>query len=82
MIVRAMLDEGVSFAEEWYSIFTFQYRRMEHCVHDNILFSGDSAHLVSPDAVHAALILLLANHIGDDAAVSEAIALAGRERQS
>ncbi len=46
--VRAMLGEDVEFTEEWYSIYTFQCRRMRRFVHDRVLFAGDSAHLVSP----------------------------------
>ena len=46
--VRAMLGPDVQFTEEWYSIYTFQCRRMKRFVHDRVLFAGDSAHLVSP----------------------------------
>ena len=46
--VRAMLGGGVEFEPEWYSIYTFQCRRMEHFVHGRVIFAGDSAHLVSP----------------------------------
>jgi len=46
--VRGMIGNDVEFAEEWYSIYTFQCRRMRHFVHDRIVFAGDSAHLVSP----------------------------------
>ena len=46
--VRAMLGDDVEFTEEWYSIYTFQCRRMSRFVHDRVLFAGDSAHLVSP----------------------------------
>ena len=46
--VRAMLGPDVQFTEEWYSIYTFQCRRMSRFVHDRVLFAGDSAHLVSP----------------------------------
>ncbi len=46
--VRAMLGDDVEFEQEWYSVYTFQCRRMARFVHGNILFAGDSAHLVSP----------------------------------
>ncbi|MEL1251113.1 FAD-dependent oxidoreductase [Aurantiacibacter gilvus] len=47
-LVRAMLGDDVEFEQEWYSVYTFQCRRMERFVHDRVLFAGDSAHLVSP----------------------------------
>ncbi|MGN1056677.1 MAG: FAD-dependent monooxygenase [Comamonas sp.] len=46
--VRAMLGDGVRYQEEWYSIYTFQCRRMREFVHGPVIFAGDSAHLVSP----------------------------------
>lgn len=46
--VRGMIGENIEFAEEWYSVYTFQCRRMRHFVHDRVIFAGDSAHLVSP----------------------------------
>jgi 3-(3-hydroxy-phenyl)propionate hydroxylase len=46
--VRALLGPGVDFEKEWYSVYTFQCRRMERFVHGRVLFAGDSAHLVSP----------------------------------
>ncbi len=46
--VRGMLGDDVEFSPEWYSVYTFQCRRMAHFVHGRILFAGDSAHLVSP----------------------------------
>lgn len=46
--VRAMLGDDIEFEEEWYSVYTFQCRRMRHFVHDRVIFAGDSAHLVSP----------------------------------
>ena len=46
--VRAMLGEDARFEEEWYSVYTFQCRRMEHFLHGRVIFAGDSAHLVSP----------------------------------
>jgi 3-(3-hydroxy-phenyl)propionate hydroxylase len=47
-LVRGMLGTDVAFEQEWYSIYTFQCRRMDHFVHGRVLFAGDSAHLVSP----------------------------------
>ena len=47
-LVRGMLGEHVEFTEEWYSVYTFQCRRMARFVHDRVIFAGDSAHLVSP----------------------------------
>ena len=46
--VRGMLGDEIEFAPEWYSIYTFQCRRMAKFVHGNVVFAGDSAHLVSP----------------------------------
>ena len=46
--VRAMLGDDIDFSEEWYSVYTFQCRRMARFVHDRVIFAGDSAHLVSP----------------------------------
>ncbi len=47
-LVRGMLGPDVAFEKEWYSIYTFQCRRMARFVHGNVIFAGDSAHLVSP----------------------------------
>lgn len=47
-LVRGMLGPDVVFEREWYSVYTFQCRRMEHFVHGRVVFAGDSAHLVSP----------------------------------
>lgn len=46
--VRGMLGEDVEFEPEWYSVYTFQCRRMARFVHNRVIFAGDSAHLVSP----------------------------------
>jgi 3-(3-hydroxy-phenyl)propionate hydroxylase len=46
--VRAMLGDDVIFEREWYSIYTFQCRRMSRFVHGPVIFAGDAAHLVSP----------------------------------
>ena len=47
-LVRAMLGEDIEFSEEWYSVYTFQCRRLQRFVHGRVIFAGDSAHLVSP----------------------------------
>lgn len=46
--VDAMLGEGVDYALEWTSIYTFQCRRMGKFRSGRVLFAGDSAHQVSP----------------------------------
>jgi 3-(3-hydroxy-phenyl)propionate hydroxylase len=46
--VRGMLGEDIVFTQEWYSVYTFQCRRMKNFVHGRVIFAGDSAHLVSP----------------------------------
>lgn len=46
--IRAMMGADIVFEKEWYSIYTFQCRRMERFVHGPVIFAGDSAHLVSP----------------------------------
>lgn len=46
--VRGLLGPNAEFSEEWYSVYTFQCRRMARFVHDRVIFVGDSAHLVSP----------------------------------
>ncbi|MDB5437695.1 MAG: monooxygenase FAD-binding protein [Caulobacteraceae bacterium] len=46
--VRGMLGDEVDFTPEWYSVYTFQCRRMASFVHGRVVFAGDSAHLVSP----------------------------------
>jgi 3-(3-hydroxy-phenyl)propionate hydroxylase len=33
---------------EWISLYKFQCRRMDRCVHGRVIFAGDSAHQVSP----------------------------------
>jgi 3-(3-hydroxy-phenyl)propionate hydroxylase len=43
-----MLGEDVAFEREWYSVYTFQCRRMARFVHGRVIFAGDAAHLVSP----------------------------------
>ncbi|MBP1848357.1 3-(3-hydroxy-phenyl)propionate hydroxylase [Rhizobium petrolearium] len=45
--IRAMLGD-VEFEQEWYSVYTFQCRRMGRFAHGRTIFAGDSAHLVSP----------------------------------
>ena len=46
--VRGMIGADAVFQEEWVSVYTFQCRRMRRFVHDQVVFLGDSAHLVSP----------------------------------
>jgi len=46
--VEGMIGSDIPYEEEWYSIYTFQCRRMARFVHDRVIFAGDSAHLVSP----------------------------------
>jgi 3-(3-hydroxy-phenyl)propionate hydroxylase len=46
--VKAMLGPDIAFEREWYSVYTFQCRRMARFVHGRVVFAGDSAHLVSP----------------------------------
>lgn len=47
-LIRGLLGEHAQFTPVWYSVYTFQCRRMERFVHDRVIFAGDSAHLVSP----------------------------------
>lgn len=47
-LVRGMLGPDTEFEQEWYSVYTFQCRRMARFVHGRVIFAGDSAHLVSP----------------------------------
>ncbi|MEM9384747.1 MAG: FAD-dependent monooxygenase [Pseudomonadota bacterium] len=47
-LVRGMLGEEIAFEPVWYSVYTFQCRRMNRFVHDRVIFAGDAAHLVSP----------------------------------
>lgn len=47
-LVRGMLGDDVRWEKEWYSVYTFQCRRMARFVHGRVIFAGDSAHLVSP----------------------------------
>ncbi|MEQ1688404.1 MAG: FAD-dependent monooxygenase, partial [Sphingopyxis sp.] len=47
-LVRGMLGPDVAYEPVWYSLYTFQCRRMERFVHGRVLFAGDAAHLVSP----------------------------------
>ncbi|GAB5458360.1 MAG: FAD-dependent oxidoreductase [Henriciella sp.] len=46
--IRGMLGDDIAYKEEWYSVYTFQCRRMASFVHGPVIFVGDSAHLVSP----------------------------------
>jgi len=47
-LICGMLGQHVEFCPEWYSIYTFECRRMARFVHGPVIFAGDSAHLVSP----------------------------------
>jgi 3-(3-hydroxy-phenyl)propionate hydroxylase len=47
-LIRGMMGDDCEFEREWYSVYTFQNRRMARFVHDRVIFAGDSAHLVSP----------------------------------
>ncbi|MEO0413114.1 MAG: FAD-dependent oxidoreductase [Pseudomonadota bacterium] len=47
-LVRGMFGSDIDFEEEWYSVYTFQCRRMARFVHGRVIFAGDAAHLVSP----------------------------------
>jgi 3-(3-hydroxy-phenyl)propionate hydroxylase len=47
-LVRGLLGHSAPFTPVWYSVYTFQCRRMERFVHGRVIFAGDSAHLVSP----------------------------------
>ncbi|MEQ1508892.1 MAG: FAD-dependent monooxygenase [Sphingopyxis sp.] len=47
-LIRGMLGPDVAYEPVWYSLYTFQCRRMERFVHGRVLFAGDAAHLVSP----------------------------------
>lgn len=47
-LIRAMLGPDAEYEQEWYSVYTFQCRRLSRFVHGRVIFAGDSAHLVSP----------------------------------
>ena len=47
-LIRGLLGPDVAFEREWYSVYTFQCRRMSRFVHGHVIFAGDSAHVVSP----------------------------------
>lgn len=44
----AMFGEDLPFRIDWISVYSFRCRRLEHFVHERIVFAGDSAHEVSP----------------------------------
>jgi 3-(3-hydroxy-phenyl)propionate hydroxylase len=46
--IQAMFGEDVEFEYEWISVYTFNCRQVEHMINGNVIFAGDSAHLVSP----------------------------------
>lgn len=45
--IRAIVGDR-AFALDWVSVYTFQCRRLESFVHGRVVFTGDSAHVVSP----------------------------------
>lgn len=47
-LIKGMLGDDIDYEPIWYSIYTFQCRRMASFVHGRVIFAGDSAHLVSP----------------------------------
>lgn len=47
-LIKGMLGDEVDYEPVWYSIYTFQCRRMASFVHGRVVFAGDAAHLVSP----------------------------------
>ncbi|MEM5316733.1 FAD-dependent oxidoreductase [Paraburkholderia sp. JHI869] len=76
--VRALLGPDVKFELEWVSIYTFSCLRMDGFRQGNVLFAGDSAHLVSPFGARGAnsgfqdgenlawkLAMVLENHAPD-----------------
>jgi len=46
--IQALLGDGVEFALEWVSVYTFSCQRMDRFRHGRVLFAGDAAHRVSP----------------------------------
>ncbi|KMJ45760.1 hypothetical protein AB204_07415 [Xenorhabdus khoisanae] len=46
--LKCMFGDTANIEVVWSSIYTFQCRRLENFVHNNIIFVGDSAHQVSP----------------------------------
>ena len=49
--VRARLDKVLKpqpYELEWVSVYTFNCRRLDHFVHNRVIFVGDAAHQVSP----------------------------------
>jgi 3-(3-hydroxy-phenyl)propionate hydroxylase len=49
--VRSMLGDDVDFTFDWISIYRFQSRRLQKFRHGRVLFTGDSAHQMSPFGV-------------------------------
>lgn len=45
--IKAMLGDR-KFEIDWTSVYTFHCRRLQRFVHGNIIFAGDSAHVISP----------------------------------
>ena len=46
--IKAMFGDEVEFEYEWISIYTFNCRQIDTMYQGNVIFAGDSAHLVSP----------------------------------
>ena len=46
--VRSVVGEATPFELEWCSVYAFRCARLERFVHGRVVFSGDSAHVVSP----------------------------------
>ena len=46
--IKAMFGDDVEFEYEWISVYTFNCRQVETMKRGNVIFAGDSAHLVSP----------------------------------
>jgi 3-(3-hydroxy-phenyl)propionate hydroxylase len=46
--IQAMLGPEAEFDIEWSSVYTFRCRKMDHFIHNKVVFVGDAAHQVSP----------------------------------
>ncbi|MDX7990740.1 FAD-dependent monooxygenase [Xenorhabdus littoralis] len=46
--LKCMFGDTANIEVVWSSVYTFQCRRLENFIHNNIIFVGDSAHQVSP----------------------------------
>ncbi|WP_369828669.1 FAD-dependent monooxygenase [Glaciecola sp. 33A] len=43
-----MLGPEAEFDIEWSSVYTFRCHKMDHFIHNKVVFVGDAAHQVSP----------------------------------